>query len=201
MDFSRFRSIAVPEGDVASIAHGAEILWRKQWYKTELEYIECNGTQYINTRIRPKLVVEATLQGVEIGTTSSIVLSIGGASSAGDWFGFASTWRLGGGVNFDNRYDEKIMVSCSWTSKGVTATIGDITKSRDGATSGYLFVGSASPSNYPSSCRIFGFKIRKNNEYVGDFIPVLDWNDRPCMYDKITNQLFYNAGTGEFLYA
>lgn len=33
-----------------------------------------------------------------------------------------------------------------------------------------------------------------------DLIPVLDWNMRPAMYDKISGQFFYNAGTGEFSY-
>jgi hypothetical protein len=35
---------------------------------------------------------------------------------------------------------------------------------------------------------------------VADFIPVLDLNDTPCMYDKVSGELFYNKGTGEFLY-
>lgn len=201
IDFSNVKSIVIPEGEAAIIARGDEILWRKQGYKTQVAFLECTGTQYINTKIRPGFVVEATLQGVEKRTKASVVLSVGGATGAGDWFGFTSTWSLGGNADFDNRYDEKITVSCSWTSNGVAATIGDTTKSRSGSTSGYLFVGSAAPSTYPSSCRIFGFKIRKGDDYVHDFIPVLDWNDVPCLYDKVSDDLFYNAGTGEFLYA
>lgn len=30
--------------------------------------------------------------------------------------------------------------------------------------------------------------------------PVLDWSDHLCMYDKVSGELFYNAGTGEFVH-
>ena len=33
-----------------------------------------------------------------------------------------------------------------------------------------------------------------------DLVPVLDWNMRPAMYDKIHDELYYNQGTGEFTY-
>ena len=33
-----------------------------------------------------------------------------------------------------------------------------------------------------------------------DFIPVLDLDGVPCMYDQVTKQMFYNSGTGNFLY-
>ena len=29
--------------------------------------------------------------------------------------------------------------------------------------------------------------------------PVLDKNGIPCMYDKVTDQFFYNQGTGQFI--
>ena len=35
---------------------------------------------------------------------------------------------------------------------------------------------------------------------VRDFIPVLDSQGVPCMYDKVTQAFFYNAGTGTFSY-
>ena len=33
-----------------------------------------------------------------------------------------------------------------------------------------------------------------------DLIPALDRNGTPCMYDTVSKQIFYNAGTGKFLY-
>jgi hypothetical protein len=53
MDFSKAKSIFIPEGEVAKISIGNQILWQKQTkpYKTELTYIQCNGTQYIDTKV------------------------------------------------------------------------------------------------------------------------------------------------------
>ncbi len=49
--------------------------------------------------------------------------------------------------------------------------------------------------------RIYGFKIYENNILVLNLIPVLDDNKVPCFYDKISNELLYNKGTGEFNYS
>jgi hypothetical protein len=43
--------------------------------------------------------------------------------------------------------------------------------------------------------------VWENNALIHDFIPVLDWNDVACLYDKVTDELYYNQGTGEFSYA
>ena len=47
--------------------------------------------------------------------------------------------------------------------------------------------------------KIYSSKIYNNNVLVRDFIPVLDPYGVPCMFDKVTNQYFYNAGTGDFI--
>ena len=40
----------------------------------------------------------------------------------------------------------------------------------------------------------------KDGNLVRDFIPCLDSNNRPCMYDNVTQTPFYNQGQGEFTY-
>ena len=42
-------------------------------------------------------------------------------------------------------------------------------------------------------------KIFDNDILVRDFIPVLDREMRPAMYDSVTGKLFYNKGTGVFI--
>lgn len=49
--------------------------------------------------------------------------------------------------------------------------------------------------------RIYGFKIYENDILAMDLIPVLDSSKVPCFYDKISNELLYNKGTGEFNYS
>lgn len=48
--------------------------------------------------------------------------------------------------------------------------------------------------------KIYYSKIWQNGVLVRDMIPVLDWNYVPCMYDKVSGELFYNQGTGNFSY-
>lgn len=43
--------------------------------------------------------------------------------------------------------------------------------------------------------RNYGTKIIKNGSLFRDFIPVLDWDMKPCMYDKVSGELFYNKAT------
>ena len=54
----------------------------------------------------------------------------------------------------------------------------------------------------PSSWRIYYAKFRNKytNTYVGDFVPVLDSSGVPAMFDNVTQQLFYNSGSGQFSY-
>lgn len=47
-----------------------------------------------------------------------------------------------------------------------------------------------------SGMRIYKFSITGRI----DLVPVMDYNDVPCMYDKVSGQFFYNQGTGTFLY-
>ena len=44
------------------------------------------------------------------------------------------------------------------------------------------------------------FVISENGNSVHNLIPALDPSGRPCMYDTVTQQPFYNLGTGEFGY-
>ena len=64
----------------------------------------------------------------------------------------------------------------------------------------YLFArnNSGTAGNFASG-KIYSAKFYVNNTLVRDMIPVLDMNDVPCMFDKVTRQLFYNQGTGNFI--
>lgn len=42
--------------------------------------------------------------------------------------------------------------------------------------------------------------ISIDGEQTSNFIPALDSSGKPCMYDTVTKQPFYNSGTGEFGY-
>jgi hypothetical protein len=48
--------------------------------------------------------------------------------------------------------------------------------------------------------RIYEAQFTNGTKITRDLIPCLDFNGRPCMFDKISRKTFYNQGTGEFLY-
>lgn len=55
-------------------------------------------------------------------------------------------------------------------------------------------------NTYCRNLRIYSFTISKDVNKIMNLIPALDRNGTPCMYDTVSKQTFYNAGTGEFLY-
>ena len=54
--------------------------------------------------------------------------------------------------------------------------------------------------NSMGQVKIYSFKMYESDELILDLIPVLDKNDVPCMYDKVSKQFFYNQGSGSFGY-
>jgi len=50
------------------------------------------------------------------------------------------------------------------------------------------------------SYRLMFFKIYDNDTLVRDYIPVIDQSSRPCLFDKVSRECYYNQGTGEFLW-
>ncbi len=63
----------------------------------------------------------------------------------------------------------------------------------------YLFAMKYSGAYGIAYAKIYSAKIYDNNILVRDFIPVLDGNGTPCMYDKVEKKFYYNAGTGQFI--
>lgn len=53
---------------------------------------------------------------------------------------------------------------------------------------------------YFGKFKMYYCKIWQNDEIVRDFVPAIDSNGTPCLYDKVTKQYFYNKGSGEFIY-
>lgn len=60
-------------------------------------------------------------------------------------------------------------------------------------------IGGYSSSAYTKSKQIAAIRLYLDSTMIANYISVLDWNDVPCMYDKVSRQLFYNQGSSEFL--
>lgn len=207
MDFSRFRSIAVPEGDVASIAHGDEILWEKQWYQKELEYLETTGDQYIKTGVTTtgNTRVVAQMMALEKGATGRYVYLF---SSKTNLFSVRMHWSNGrpyntyGSTDSIIFYESEVGDVLNINFGSGTATINTYSKNIPYVefTDGELQI-FARNGGYRSKARLWTFQVYDGETLVRDFIPVLDWDNVPCLYDNVSRELFYNQGAGAFLYA
>lgn len=63
----------------------------------------------------------------------------------------------------------------------------------------YVFNSHGEP-NLGSSMRLYSLKMCTNRVDIRNFLPALDPTGKPCMYDTVTQQPFYNLDTGEFGY-
>jgi len=181
---------------------------------TEVEYLEGTGTQYIDTGYIPsnttgqyaRMQYTTVNNGVTFGGMISNNRVVGPyyASNTGKWY-------CGWGSN------EPSITSATPTTSTMydlylnfkndrVAKVNDIVLSDNlGTISGNypsltLFRRNYSAAYSYLSGKIYKYQITEGSNLVRDFIPCLDSNNVPCMYDKIEGKAYYNAGTGAFSY-
>lgn len=198
---------------------GDKLVFNKKPYYCEVEYIESTGTQYIDTEYIPNnnTSIEMVISGVSANSFSI---------TSGTWFMGARQGYLNNAFGFYYNpssqrffyafgndmpyseysssllYDKTVKIKTDKTglyvndSKVVTATDTTFTSPVSLSLFGLNNNGTTiSFTNFKNhSC-----KISENGVLVRDYIPVLDLNMRPCMYDKVSGKFFYNQGTGEFI--
>ena len=185
-------------------------------YKRKLEYIESTGTQYIDLgkTIQPNVDFEFTGTIVEDAANGCIF----GESSFFSWGNDNPAYSLitttGGTVYL--RYGNSSANPIGMTSVGIgnvfTAALSATdfvingqtvaTVSRISSFSSDVGTMAVFSRNFVNGVGITFAKVRVNHIRFGnvaDLIPVLDHNDTPCMYDRVSVALFYNAGTGDFV--
>ena len=186
-------------------------------YKRELEYLESTGTQWIDTGVYAPLGAELEI-GFSVNTVAVQAIFGGRDTSSGlntcTLFAVNSSFRFDrtsnktiSGVtavlqdNFVFKYENNTDLQITDITTGTTATDTISTPSTFSSYPIAVFaVNTANTIERYFSGRISYWKYWENGTLLQDFIPVLDNNDTPCMYDRVSKQLFYNQGTGEFLY-
>lgn len=210
IDFLNAGRIDTPKGEVAMIERGEEVLFRKKKYKREVACLEGTGTQWIDICVTVNTETD-TVELVFQNTESAVYKWFFGEHDNNARFGLGSgdgsdkrnvaygntTYKVRDEQQYDSKhafianengaYLDSVMIA-NFASFASTSTL-------------YLFNLNLSGGNYACDAKVWSYKHTRNGVLIRDFIPVLDWNDRPCMYDKVTDELFYNQGTGEFLYS
>ena len=188
-------------------------------YDAELEYLESTGTQYIDTGIvgNERLIIDSVWS---YGASDASAQPFGSRMSAASraisvtGWGYAIDYRLY--LNYGNKSDY-----IKYTSGDLYGHIweihienGNSRLIRDGLV---VSTGSASTSAFttPSSLilfggydngsierskntRIYSWSVREGNVLVRDYIPVRK-GTVGYLYDRVSGQLFGNAGTGDFV--
>lgn len=174
----------------------------------ELEYIESNGTQYINTGIR---YVEGTTYKTTLDvlytTTSPANQIMGFNGHAGMGIGSegAAFWECSGhGLAANTRYNLEWTKNPSQgvrTINGSTYTVNSSTPAWNGPL--MLFAATTSSTdasvNYYCHSRLYSSKIYVDGVLTRDFVPVASSSGKIGLLDKVTGTFFENLGSGSFI--
>ena len=185
---------------------------------TPIEYLESTGTQWINTsayaepnffRVKGKLryITARTKNSDAFGTYNGSAVSIAlyrtGANTSYLETGSSLDYRGGTvptiqGVDYEFDIQAKDGVRTGyWNNENVSLNYsGSLCSNLPLHLFGHK---SITVNEISEPLRIYKFQIYLSSGIVRDFIPVLDPDGIPCMYDKVTNQYFYNQGTGNFI--
>lgn len=185
----------------------------------ECEYLESTGTQYINTGVAVYSPLDIDIEFAKLETVQYKGI-FGNHASQDD-----GTVRIIAQSNSGNGYfvyNNIISRNAGTVINGLNEGVKTSFQIKDGSvynTSGVgnslLSQGNTRKSSYPMclfrgginssicKCRIYKFAMydyytRQRTLWNG--IPALDPDGRPCMYDTVSKQPFYNAGTEEFSY-
>lgn len=170
-------------------------------YLRRLEYISATGTQYIDTGIVPSsgFSAEIRLAGVlSCGFRQGYMnneFRISVNNSKVD-FAFAST---SGSVSRDFSVPRTVRINMDGELYIEGTKEADLAGTIGTAYSFFLFMANSAGSPIGGGIgKIYRAVIRSGGSKIRDFIPVQDKSGVRCMYDTITQKLYYNAGTGDF---
>ena len=186
---------------------------------TELEYIESTGTQYIDTNVLSnnylgcELIFEYTdIDGIQyaIGSLELEKARFSPLFIDNYYSNKPNAFLYTNNISFvpkiyTNKTDTNIhyiKFNCSNSrdiifdniNYGNVEEIGNSTKATI-----YLFARNYEGFQLGAKLKMYKCIIYENSIEVCNFIPALDSQGKPCMYDTVTKQSFYNKGTGEFI--
>lgn len=190
---------------------------------TFVEYLESSGVQYIDTDIVPgmetdmfikvKWLANSYVAGVRTGPSNGMNNALYcGTNNYG--IGIIKTGN--NDVAFDTaRVDDQTNAvellatglktgngfrSLNYTGKNIRfiSSYSNTTMNANGSI--ILFGGRLDGTIAKGIARIFRVILYENKAVLRDYIPCLDSNNIPCMYEAVSGELAYNEGTGDFTY-
>ena len=175
-----------------------------------IEYLESSGTQYIDTGYRftngsarefeflinPAQNINAIIFGANSSTNEVFFTGTGGWLHAKN---FAMIGILSNRLFPDRKYNAVVNSINGNASITIDNTLIVTSTGNTAENYEYLFCGVTNDviTNY-NKMRYYTYKRYENANLVIDFIPVRV-GQVGAMYNKVNGQLYYNAGTGDFI--
>jgi hypothetical protein len=175
-------------------------------YDAEVEYLENTGTQYINSDITIANDIGIVIDAMSKNSTTqyhAIGVYLNNSNNCLCVFGS----NAGGIMSCFGRSEDRVYANLDWRNtrhviylnKGIfyvdNQYIGTLTPNVIGESK--IWIGAINNITIHKG-RIYGAQIFKNDILIFDGIPVRI-GTTGYMYDKVSGQLFGNAGTGDFI--
>ena len=178
---------------------------------TRCEYLESTGTQYINTNFKPN---NNTSIEIKVTVQNPINTCLYCSRTNLSQITYSAFLMQGTNLRIDYGNSQNITNHKSLIGKEYVYR-----QEKNGIYVNGVFIATITEKNFQcvynmyllashigeiniDNCRnsiLYYCKIWDNNILVRNLIPCLDSNNRPCMYDTVSGQTFYNQGTGEFI--
>ena len=211
MTFKNYKSLKIGDWNFKKLIRASDglVLFEKysKPYKYQLKYIQNTNTQFIDTGIaagNDEIRVEYDIQ-IEPGSSRRLHAI---TPLAADYWGVTDTnyYQLGSIYTNKTKVGKRDIVKWIYSNKTNRLYVNDILQhsypsiTATGTSNNlYLWTIGTAKQYKLTKTKIYGVKIYRNNILEADPILVIDLDDTICMYDKVSNRLLYNAGTGNFI--
>ena len=192
MDFSNVKQLIIPEGEVKQIAIGGAIVWKKPLYDAQVEYLESDGAQWIDTGLgyfadfEIDIMLRSSVSNKAIGTSNSNCMQRVSAANP--------VWRFSyGGSSYDSSVSIVERHNVAWINGNIICdgtVVGNMSKSFASGTMSLFGAGGQAFPNVIYSCKLYN----SSNELVRDYVPVRK-NGVGYLFDKVSETLFGKSST------
>ena len=185
---------------------------------TALEYIEADGTQYINTLYKPthRTSVEMSIATINLNDTfvpfgtranGALAFILGINFNNKSYIQYNTNTAIYSTEDSTNLLNTKLLITLDNFLGRITyngINIDMVPEDRGVFTcTTNLYLGCSNNNGtvqYIQPYKLYYFKIYESNALVNDFIPVKRISDNEiCLYDKVTGTFFTNQGTGSYI--
>lgn len=176
-------------------------------YSSRVEYLESTGTQYINTNLLPSVNYHYHIIYKIVTLGNNVLFGERGSGTYDTSLNqiyFSSLY-----TNQNQKTFLRNLYNVNDLDLNITPNVDILVNTPLMQCNNTSFSGSIKPiyllcindKGTPtafSKCKIFNFSIIDNNSTILDFIPVRK-GTTGYLYDRVSKQLFANAGTGNFI--